>query len=313
VDPLILSALEDPKNRTFVLRLERTILTLLRVPNEHSVELERMNSFYRLLAHKVADYYGVGHTSGTESSVLYYKLGMGSPLPATRLADIAMSGDVRRENQVKDGIMKPIVKLPVTGAVVDGDSDGMVAAKKVLVAKRPQLLTKDSGDKIRQVQPAPREDSPQDERIFDESLAPAQLRAGDKSLLVAAHGTTTGAPKGRGDYDARVAAYEEARARIFNSEDSEHSDDDDVTEGGGGDGVIEFLAQPLDDMSEYSRSTYAIAALSVGDRISGNGTGIRMNMSDTELYKGAPAAASSFKFSGQSFVPGRSTSSSRPS
>jgi hypothetical protein len=224
-----------------------------------------------------------------------------------------MSGDVRRENQVKDGIMKPIVKLPVTGAVVDGESDGIVDAKKVLVAKRPQLLTKDSGDKIRQVQPAPREDSPKHERIFDESLAPAQPRAGAKSLLVAARGTTTGAPKGRGDYDARVAAYEEARARIFNSEDSEHSDDDDVTEGSGGDGVIEFLAQPLDDMSEYSRSKYAVAALSVGDRISGNGTGIRMNMSDTELYKGAPTAASSFKFSGQSFVPGRSTSSSRPS
>ncbi|KAK4985345.1 hypothetical protein LTR50_006022 [Elasticomyces elasticus] len=73
-DEKLLEALESPRDRLFVLKLEQDIIDFVKDSKEHSLELPQCNSFYRMLAHKLADYYLLGHAvDGSMSSVHLFK------------------------------------------------------------------------------------------------------------------------------------------------------------------------------------------------------------------------------------------------
>lgn len=83
VDPLILTALKNPANRMVALRIEKSIVKFVKTVGQQELQLDQMNSFYRLLAHKIADYYNIGHTRNFDnSSVIIFKLnGVAPQLP----------------------------------------------------------------------------------------------------------------------------------------------------------------------------------------------------------------------------------------
>ena len=60
-DPKLLEALESPKDRIMVLKLEQDIVDFVKDPKESSLKLPQTHAFYRMLAHKLADYYQLGH------------------------------------------------------------------------------------------------------------------------------------------------------------------------------------------------------------------------------------------------------------
>jgi hypothetical protein len=90
-DAKLLEALNNPRDRIWVLKLEQDIIDFVkdsayaclnprdvhlvdRLYSEHSLDLPQCNSFYRMLAHKLADYYILGHAvDGSISAVRLYK------------------------------------------------------------------------------------------------------------------------------------------------------------------------------------------------------------------------------------------------
>ncbi|KAI9712561.1 MAG: hypothetical protein M1812_006870 [Candelaria pacifica] len=61
-DEKLLEALESPKDRLFLLRLEQDVIDFVKDPKKpDTLDLPPCNSFYRLLAHKLADYYFLTH------------------------------------------------------------------------------------------------------------------------------------------------------------------------------------------------------------------------------------------------------------
>ena len=60
-DEKLLEALASPPDRVFVLKVEQDLIDFIKNPREQQFELPQMNSFYRMLSHKLADYYMLGH------------------------------------------------------------------------------------------------------------------------------------------------------------------------------------------------------------------------------------------------------------
>jgi hypothetical protein len=60
-DEKLLEALDSPKDRIFLLRLEQDLITFVKDSKEPYIDLPPCNSFCRLLTHKLADYYHMTH------------------------------------------------------------------------------------------------------------------------------------------------------------------------------------------------------------------------------------------------------------
>jgi hypothetical protein len=72
-DPKLLEALDNPRDRVWVLKLEQDVIDFVKDASETSLNLPQCNSFYRMLAHKMADYYMLGHVVDDSSAVRLFK------------------------------------------------------------------------------------------------------------------------------------------------------------------------------------------------------------------------------------------------
>ncbi|KAL8698054.1 MAG: hypothetical protein Q9224_002028 [Gallowayella concinna] len=73
-DEKLLEALESPKDRLFVLRLEHAVINFISNSTTQTLDLRTPNSFCRLLAHKLADYYALTHhADGAQNLVKLYR------------------------------------------------------------------------------------------------------------------------------------------------------------------------------------------------------------------------------------------------
>ncbi|KAL8728962.1 MAG: hypothetical protein Q9166_005057 [cf. Caloplaca sp. 2 TL-2023] len=69
-DEKLLEALESPKDRLFVLRLEHDVINFIQDSAEQTLDLRSQNSFCRLLAHKLADYYALTHHADSAQNIV---------------------------------------------------------------------------------------------------------------------------------------------------------------------------------------------------------------------------------------------------
>ncbi|KAF2737292.1 hypothetical protein EJ04DRAFT_125199 [Polyplosphaeria fusca] len=60
-DGKLIEALESPRDRLFVLKLEQDFIDFIRDSRDDEYSLPQCNTFYRMLAHRLADYYLLGH------------------------------------------------------------------------------------------------------------------------------------------------------------------------------------------------------------------------------------------------------------
>ncbi|KAI9796530.1 MAG: hypothetical protein M1833_006094 [Piccolia ochrophora] len=73
-DEKLLEALESPKDRLFLLRLEQEVIDFVKDSKEPLMDLAPCNSFCRLLIHKLADYYFLSHfVDANNSSVRIFR------------------------------------------------------------------------------------------------------------------------------------------------------------------------------------------------------------------------------------------------
>ncbi|KAF2479857.1 hypothetical protein BDY17DRAFT_326865 [Neohortaea acidophila] len=87
-DPKLLEALDSPKDRIMVLKLEQDIVDFVKDAKETSLTLPQTNAFYRMLAHKLADYYMLGHAvdDSTTAVRIFKTLTCRLPPPLTGIA-----------------------------------------------------------------------------------------------------------------------------------------------------------------------------------------------------------------------------------
>ena len=87
-DIKLLEALESPKDRIMVLKLEQDIVDFVKDAKESSMKLPQTNAFYRMLAHRLADYYMLGHIvdESTMAVQIYKTPSCRLPPPLTGIA-----------------------------------------------------------------------------------------------------------------------------------------------------------------------------------------------------------------------------------
>ncbi|TKA82318.1 hypothetical protein B0A55_01467, partial [Friedmanniomyces simplex] len=67
-DPKLLEALDSPRDRLMVMKLQTDIVDFISDAKEASLTLPQCNAYHRMLAHKAADYYMLGHVVDDASS-----------------------------------------------------------------------------------------------------------------------------------------------------------------------------------------------------------------------------------------------------
>ncbi|BFZ61727.1 hypothetical protein YB2330_002802 [Saitoella coloradoensis] len=90
VDPLLIDAMENPKDRLFILKLEQDIRKFIKQnTSDLTMELSSSNSYHRLLAHRTADYYKLLHVKDVQGPSVVLFRSQKTRIPAVRLADMA--------------------------------------------------------------------------------------------------------------------------------------------------------------------------------------------------------------------------------
>ncbi|ODQ52848.1 hypothetical protein SAICODRAFT_71287 [Saitoella complicata NRRL Y-17804] len=89
-DPLLIGAMENPKDRLFILKLEQDIRMFIKQnTSDLTMELSSSNSYHRLLAHRTADYYRLLHVKDVQGPSVVLFRSQKTRIPAVRLADMA--------------------------------------------------------------------------------------------------------------------------------------------------------------------------------------------------------------------------------
>ena len=91
-DDKLLEALNSPKDRLFVLKIEQDFIDFIKNSKEVELQLPSTNTFYRLLSHKLAEYYFLGHVY--EESLKAVRI---RKLPYTRLAPPLIGSEPKSE------------------------------------------------------------------------------------------------------------------------------------------------------------------------------------------------------------------------
>ena len=143
-DEKLFEALESPKDRMFLLRLEQDIINFIRHSTDPKIDLPPCNSFCRLLAHKLADYYALTHfVDNAVSSVTLYRTPY-CRIP-TPLGDLAKAHATNASNgtQAAPPAMK-IMRRPGK----DGNIDSGAGTTESSVV--PSKATSETGDDSQQ-------------------------------------------------------------------------------------------------------------------------------------------------------------------
>ncbi|KAL8946792.1 MAG: hypothetical protein Q9222_006857 [Ikaeria aurantiellina] len=143
-DEKLLEALESPKDRLYVLRLEHEIVNFIQNSSDPTLELRSPNSFCRLLTHKLADYYALTHhVDGTMSAVKLYRTPycrIRTPLTAFPQANVNTDGPPSAQPAVR--IMRR-AGLPKDGQKLESDPN--TTASSVAPSKTGSENGEDSG------------------------------------------------------------------------------------------------------------------------------------------------------------------------
>ncbi|ORX60824.1 hypothetical protein BCR36DRAFT_407824 [Piromyces finnis] len=97
IDPFIVERLEDDNDRMFILRLEYEMTNLIKNKKETSIEYQNMNSYQRLIIHKIANYFKLCHINDRNNcSVIVIKT-VATRIPKKSFNDIIAKPDDSNE------------------------------------------------------------------------------------------------------------------------------------------------------------------------------------------------------------------------
>ncbi|RAL65427.1 hypothetical protein DID88_000994 [Monilinia fructigena] len=117
-DEKLLEALESPKDRIFLLRLEQDVIEFVKDSKEPFIDLPPCNSFCRMLTHKLADYYHMTHQVDAVVGARWWMATLDlSPSKATS----ETGSEAKEKAQIAKRSMMPIFLLYIPEANIDED------------------------------------------------------------------------------------------------------------------------------------------------------------------------------------------------
>ncbi|KAF9572253.1 R3H domain-containing protein 1 [Mortierella alpina] len=88
LDEFLVSALKNRQDRIFLLKLDRELCSFINNPNQDRLEFPSMNSYYRMVIHRVANYFKITRmVDPMQKTIVLYKTDQ-SAIPALRFSDL---------------------------------------------------------------------------------------------------------------------------------------------------------------------------------------------------------------------------------
>ncbi|KAG0004294.1 hypothetical protein BGZ65_000620 [Modicella reniformis] len=87
LDAFLVNALKNRNDRIFLLKLEREFCNFLNNPSQEQMEFPPLNSYYRMVIHRVANYFKITRVVGPQQKIILYKTEQ-SAIPALQFSDL---------------------------------------------------------------------------------------------------------------------------------------------------------------------------------------------------------------------------------
>ncbi|KAF8474893.1 hypothetical protein BDZ91DRAFT_690594 [Kalaharituber pfeilii] len=122
-DPRLVDALGNPRDRPFILKLEQDVITFISGSLD-SFDTPPINSYYRMLVHKIAEFYRLTHIASPDAidCVRLFR-GNAARIPAVKLTDIATSKPPPETPQANPQMVKIMRRKSPSDKGGDGASD----------------------------------------------------------------------------------------------------------------------------------------------------------------------------------------------
>ncbi|MCJ1475305.1 hypothetical protein MMC13_003967 [Lambiella insularis] len=190
-DEKLVEAMETPKDRLFLLQLEQQVISFIRDSQDPVLDLPPCNSFCRLLAHRLGDYYALTHyVDNAVSAVRLYRT------PYCRLPNPLST--YSKQPEVADGALssQPSMKIMRRSGLGVNGQNPESGANTVASSLGPSKAGSETGD--------------EDQRVSGVTSPTDSTTAKDKASMTR---------------EEREAKYKETRERIFGGlEESQNAD-----------------------------------------------------------------------------------------
>ncbi|KAF2741993.1 hypothetical protein M011DRAFT_522442 [Sporormia fimetaria CBS 119925] len=133
-DDKLLEALASPRDRLFVLKLEQDFIDFIKDSCETEFVLPNCNTFYRMLAHRLADYYLLGHT--VDDSMTTMRI--------TRTVHCRIPAPLSGINVPSKHVHTPPVDMPARKIMRRGE-DGQSGTNTAANSEGPSKTTSEAG------------------------------------------------------------------------------------------------------------------------------------------------------------------------
>ncbi|CAI2165045.1 7845_t:CDS:2 [Funneliformis geosporum] len=130
LDGFLLAALKNPKDRLFLLKLDREMERFIKEKNRTRLEFPPMNSYQRLIVHRVAQYFKLSHVVDTSGKAVVLYKSAETQMPILRFSDLLEQEEEKPEKSVK--IMRRQQSYP-QGQLRSGDSDSNSEGERKLL------------------------------------------------------------------------------------------------------------------------------------------------------------------------------------
>ncbi|KAG0205437.1 R3H domain-containing protein 1 [Mortierella sp. GBA30] len=122
LDEFLVNALKNRQDRIFLLKLDRELCSFINNPNQEQLEFPSMNSYYRMVIHRVANYFKITRmVDPMQKTIVLYKTEQ-SAIPALRFSDLVEEEEEQPVKPMK--LLKRNPGRPSSGvSTPDGSSE----------------------------------------------------------------------------------------------------------------------------------------------------------------------------------------------
>ncbi|KAF9909084.1 R3H domain-containing protein 1 [Linnemannia zychae] len=121
LDEFLVNALKNRQERIFLLKLDREFCSFINNPSQPQLEFPTLNGYYRMMVHKVANYFKLTRIVDASQKIILFKTET-SAIPPLRISDLAEEEDEQPVKMMK--VLKRNPGRPSSGsATPDGSSE----------------------------------------------------------------------------------------------------------------------------------------------------------------------------------------------
>ncbi|KAF9928069.1 R3H domain-containing protein 1 [Linnemannia zychae] len=138
LDEFLVNALKNRQERIFLLKLDREFCSFINNPSQPQLEFPTLNGYYRMMVHKVANYFKLTRIVDQSQKIILFKT-ESSAIPPLRISDLAEEED---EQPVK--MMKVLKRNPdrVSSGSVTPDGTSEPERKPMSIKEREEAYAR---------------------------------------------------------------------------------------------------------------------------------------------------------------------------